>query len=268
METDPRRWISALRASHDRLVELVGELDDDALERQSMASEWTVAQVLSHLGSSAEISEATLETAAGAPDPLGDGGREAVWSRWDAMSPREQAMAFVHADRQLVERYEGLDDDELANLRVTLVFLPEPITVAQLASFRLGEHAFHSWDVAGAFDRNAEIAPDSTELLIDLQRGIVGLASQFIPRENRPAEERTLLIETTAPARTYELVLGEGAELRSGELDGDSDGELAIPAEALLRLFAGRLQPGSPSADVEPSAGMTMEELRRAFPGY
>ncbi len=94
------------------------------------------------------------------------------------------------------------------------------------------------------------------------------MASQFIPRETRPAEEKTLLIKTTAPVRTYELVLGEGAELRSGELDGRSDGELAIQAEALLRLFAGRLKPGSPSADVEPTAGMTMDELRRAFPGY
>ena len=75
MEKDPRRWIGALRTSHDRLVELVRELDDDALQRQSMASEWTVAQVLSHLGSSAEISQATLENALGAPDPLGEGGR-------------------------------------------------------------------------------------------------------------------------------------------------------------------------------------------------
>ena len=141
-------------------------------------------------------------------------------------------------------------------------------TVRNCASFRLGEHVFHTWDVAGAFDRTARVAPDATELLIDLQRGIVRLASQFIPRETRPAEEKTLLIKTTAPVRTYELVLGEGAELRSGELDGRSDGELAIPAEALLRLFAGRLKPGSPSADVEPSAGMTMDELRRAFPGY
>jgi len=75
MEKDPRRWIGVLRASHDRLVSLVGERDDDALSRPSMASEWTVAQVLSHLGSSAEISQATLESAAGGDDPLGDGDR-------------------------------------------------------------------------------------------------------------------------------------------------------------------------------------------------
>ena len=74
MEKDPRRWVGALAVSNDRLLELVRELDDEALGRQSMASEWTVAQVLSHLGSSAEISQATLEIASGAHIPLGEGG--------------------------------------------------------------------------------------------------------------------------------------------------------------------------------------------------
>ena len=268
MEKDPRRWIGALRASHDRLVSLVGELDDDALHRPSMASEWTVAQVLSHLGSGAEISRGTLERAAGGDDPIGDGGNEAIWARWNAMSPRKQARAFVDADRALVERYEALDEDELASLRPELPFLGEPIDVATLASFRLSEHALHSWDVVAAFDGDAEVAPDATELLIDLQPGIVGMASRFLPRETRPAEERTLLIETTAPVRKYELVLGEGAELRAVDLDGHRDGELVIPAEAVLRLFAGRLKPGCASDDVEPTGRMTMDELRRAFPGY
>lgn len=268
MEKDPRRWIGVLRASHDRLVSLVGQLDDDALGRPSMASEWTVAQVLSHLGSSAEISRATLESAAGGDDPLGDGGNEGVWARWNAMSPREQATAFVAADRALVERYETLDEDQLASLRVEVPYLREPIDIATLASFRLGEHALHSWDVVAAFDRSAEVAPDAAALLIDGQLRIVAMARWFLPRETRPAEETTLLIETTAPVRKYELVLGEGAELRPVEHDGHGDGALALPAEALLRLFSGRLKPGSASAEVEPTGGMTMDELRRAFPGY
>jgi len=49
--TDPTPWISALRASHDRLAGIAGTLDADGLREQSYAKEWSVAQVLSHLGS-------------------------------------------------------------------------------------------------------------------------------------------------------------------------------------------------------------------------
>ena len=55
METSPDPWIGALRHSHDRLQALVGPLDPGQLEQGSYASEWSIAQVLSHLGSQAEI---------------------------------------------------------------------------------------------------------------------------------------------------------------------------------------------------------------------
>ena len=55
MELSPGPWISALRHSHDRLQASVEPLGLPQLERRSYASEWSIAQVLSHLGSQAEI---------------------------------------------------------------------------------------------------------------------------------------------------------------------------------------------------------------------
>ena len=55
METSPDPWIGTLRRSHDRLQALVEPLGQDQLEQRSYASEWSIAQVLSHLGSGAEI---------------------------------------------------------------------------------------------------------------------------------------------------------------------------------------------------------------------
>ena len=46
-----------------------------------MCTDWTVAQVLSHLGSGAEIGRSALSTATGGPATIGDGGNEAVWAR-------------------------------------------------------------------------------------------------------------------------------------------------------------------------------------------
>ena len=55
MEPSPAPWISALRHSHDALQGVVEPLNVDQLEQRSYASEWSIAQVLSHLGSQSEI---------------------------------------------------------------------------------------------------------------------------------------------------------------------------------------------------------------------
>ena len=61
MEPSPGPWISALRHSHDRLRAGVEPLGPDQLTQRSYPSEWTIAQVLSHLGSQAEIFGLVLE---------------------------------------------------------------------------------------------------------------------------------------------------------------------------------------------------------------
>src|SRR5262245_10092153 len=141
METDPRRFIAALRLSHDRLGALAGELDDDDLARQSMCTEWSVAQVLGHLGSGAEIALANLE----GPEPPGMENHPPIWERWNAMAPREVAERFADADRRVVEAFEGLGAAQLAEVRVKLPFLPDRIDVATAVGFRLNEHTLHSW---------------------------------------------------------------------------------------------------------------------------
>ncbi len=267
METDPRRWIAALRGAHEGLAGVVATLDDDRLATPSMCREWTVAQVLSHLGSGAEIGRSALVTATGGAPTIDAGGNEAVWARWNALSRAEMAAAFVAADRALVETYEGLDDDQLATVRVDLGFLPAPLDVAALAGMRLGEHALHSWDVTAAFDHDGEVAEGASALLIDRLPVMVALIGGFMPRETRPTPGATITVTTTEPERVFDLELGDEAVLRPST-GAPTAGELRIPAGALLRLTAGRLRPGWPAADVAPTGGLTMDELRRAFPGY
>ena len=263
METDPRRWIAALRASHDRLVAHVAGLDDDALSGPSMCTEWTVAQVLSHLGSGAEIGRETLDAVADGRDPAVE--PEGVWARWNAMAPPQMASEFAISDRRLVETFESLDDAQLSGLRPSLPFLPEPVDIATLAAFRLSEHALHAWDVVAAGDHDAGLAPDAAALLVDRQPAFVALIGRFLPRESRPADGVTMTVATSDPARRFELDLGDSLALRP--LDG-GPAQLVISAEALVRLMAGRLRPGWPGAGIEPAGGVTMDELRAAFPGY
>jgi hypothetical protein len=48
---------------------------------------------------------------------------------------------------------------------------------------------------------------------------------------------------------------------------GAAAGELTLPAEALLRLAAGRLAPGR-EAGAAITGALTLHQLRTAFPGY
>jgi uncharacterized protein (TIGR03083 family) len=268
METDPRRFIAALRGSHDRLSALVSDLDDDGLACQSMCAEWSVARVLGHLGSGAEIALANLEANVAGEEPPGPEANPPIWERWNAMEPRDVAARFADADRRLVESFDGLGADQLDAMQIKLPFLSDPVDVATAVGFRLNEHTLHSWDVFAAFDQSATLALQSVELLVDRLPFMVGLIGRFSPRDTRPAETATITVETTDPTRRYELELGDSAVLRPVGGENTTSGSLAIPAEGLLRLVAGRLRPDRPSGDVEPSGALSLADLRRAFPGY
>lgn len=68
------------------------------------------AQVLSHLGSGAEVGQAGLEASLGsAGAPRADFNRS-VWARWDAISPGDQAAGFLTANESFVASDEAIDD--------------------------------------------------------------------------------------------------------------------------------------------------------------
>jgi len=258
MEDDPRIWIAALRSGHDRLAAFVAGASTDDLTAPSMCTDWTVAQVLSHLGSGAEIGVGTVTGATVE--------NQEVWERWNALHPGEAARAFVDTDERLVAWWEARTDDDLASMQVQLPFLPSPIDAATAAGFRLSEVGLHSWDVLAAFDPDAEVAAEAAALLVDRLPMMVGFVGQFTPRETRPAADTTIAVVTSDPDRRFELELGERAELRPAG-GGPTAGELTLPAEALVRMTAGRL-PAEREHGATATGVLGLDDLRRAFPGY
>ncbi|WP_406069229.1 maleylpyruvate isomerase family mycothiol-dependent enzyme [Micromonospora sp. NBC_01638] len=263
MATPADQIITALRAGHEELAALVRDLKEDDLLQPSGASEWQVSQVLSHLGSGAEISLASLDAArTGAPGLDGDFNR-GVWQRWDAMSPAEHAAGFLAANERLVEAYEALDVDTRASLRIDLGFLPEPVDLATAGRFRLSEFALHQWDVEVAFNPFAAVTPEAVSLLLDQVGGMLAWTSR--PQE-LAGREATLLVRLHAPERAYGLRLGEKVELV--DAPEQPDGELTAPAEAWLRLAVGRLGPANTPEGVRVTGPVPLDDLRRVFAGY
>ncbi len=255
--------INALRSGHAALTALVQDLPPGALTGRSGASEWTVAQVLSHLGSGAEIGLAGLQASiAGEPAPGGDF-NHGVWDRWNAMSPEDQASGFVTSNEALVSAYESLDEQTRQQLKVKL-FLPEPVDVATAASFRLSEFTLHSWDVAVAGDPQAALAQDAVEHLLDIAPYMFGWLGK--PKDVLSGASVQLAVHSSAPTRDFGVEITDKTALT--DAPATPDATLEIPAESWLRLVAGRLAPEHTPAGVSATGSVTLDQLRQIFPGF
>ncbi len=257
MSEDAKRAIHALRRAHDELVRIAEHLDADALTRQSGSSEWTVADVLGHLGSASEIGLTRVTTGKSGGDAA-----TAIWNRWNAMEPAEKAAGFVSASRRLVEALEALDADSLAATRIDVGFLPQPIDVAFYTRMRLTEVGLHRWDIEVAFDPAATVA----DYIVPF---ILAQLPFFCGRLARPAGKAgRVAVQTADPQRSYTLdVRPDGAGLTEGG-GGDAGTRLALPAEAFTRLATGRLAPSHTPASVGVEGELSLDDLRRVFPGY
>jgi uncharacterized protein (TIGR03083 family) len=230
-------------------------LTEDQLRQRSYASEWSIAQVLSHLGSQAEIFELFLDAGLTGQDPPGIEQFRPIWEIWDGKEPQAQAADALRADDATTTRFESLTEDERAQLR--LKAFGRDLDVTAVAGMRLSEHAMHTWDVAVALDPAATVEPDAVALLIDT-------VGQVAPRGKADGQHREVVIATTSPERHFLLETGETITLTPA--DGTAKPGLELPAEALLRLVYGRLDPAH-TPPVEAS-GADLDELRAIFPGF
>jgi uncharacterized protein (TIGR03083 family) len=251
------RTITALRAEHDVLAGLVRTLTDDQLATTSGAAEWTVAQALSHLGSGAEIGRAPIARAAGETVAAED--NQTIWARWDASAPRAQAEGFLEYDGRWLDTVEALTPEQRSSLTVDLGFLPEPVPLVTALGMRLNEVANHSWDVRVAFDAHAGVDADSAAVLVDLLTGPIGFVLSFLAK---PAE-LTAPVSVAVPGAG--LVIDDAAtvvdhlEAPSATFNGSQ--------EAFVRLVSGRLK--APYVkDVTVEGSVTLDDLRRVFPGF
>ncbi|MBF8193064.1 maleylpyruvate isomerase family mycothiol-dependent enzyme, partial [Nonomuraea sp. K274] len=250
--------ISEIRTELDDLVALVKGFGDDDLTHPSGAAEWDVSQVLSHLGSSAEINLAALD---GAVTGTGAPAMEfirATWARWDGMSPAERAEAFVAANEKLTRLLEGLDARTREELRIGLWFPGEPVSVATLTGMRLSELAHHAWDVKVAFDPAATLAEGAAGLLLDQVGGMLGFLGK---PEGFGGREASVAVRTTGPDRSFGLDIRQAVTIT--DVPAEPDAVLTAPAEWFLRLVAGRHAPEhTPSAVTVTGDGITLDDLR------
>src|ERR1019366_7461065 len=152
---------------------------------------------------------------------------------------------------------------------IRLPFFGMDLDSVGVIRLRLGEHALHTWDIAVLTDQGATVAPDAAALLI------YNVPQFLAPRLGKPQEEPfRARIRTSDPDRDYLLTAAAAVSMTDwpGEGTGDSSGadataEISMPAEALLRLAYGRLDPWHTPAGVSASPA-ELDQLRAIFPGF
>jgi uncharacterized protein (TIGR03083 family) len=243
--------LDALTASANQLAALVTPLTPDELRQPAYPSEWTVADVLSHIGSGAVITRLRLS---------GEVDAQPIWDEWNAKSPDQQAADALAADQALLERLNGLSPAEQAQ---RFAMGPFDLDLRSYLALRLNEHVVHTWDVAVTLDDTATISPEAAAFLIDSLPMIAGFAGK------PTGAERTITVHTDAPHRHLEIALRPDGVALSTATDetGAGSPDLQLPGEALVRLVQGRLDPDH-SPTLSESQAAELSELRKVFPGF
>jgi uncharacterized protein (TIGR03083 family) len=261
MSTNSDR-IAALWASHHRLDAATKPLSEAEITGPSYCSDWSTAQVLSHIGSGAQIFGLLLDAGLSGGEAPGREEFSKIWDVWNAMSPDEQATSSLVADSAFLQRVDAVPAEQLDALQMNL--FGSPADASRLLGMRLSEHAIHTWDVIVIRDPSAEVAPDAVAFMVD---HVEQVAARSGSNAGGPLEVE---IVTSDPARTYRLSVGETVTLRpSGSGDGVNPATATVhmPSESLVRLVYGRLDaehtPDSVKAD-----GVDLDALRSVFPGF
>ncbi len=249
--------LEILQPSVERLAELVRPLDDEAIVAQAYPTAWTIAQVMSHLGSGAVIFARRIQDALDGVDTPDDHA-PGVWAEWDAKAPRAQVDDSLAADAALLAQL--LDVPAADRERFQTTFGPMQLDWDGIVGMRANEHLLHEWDIAVVLDESATLPADGAAHVADQ-------VGQLVAFSGRPTGgPDTVVIATTHPDGAWAVTTREdGVSL--DRIETWDDVHVTMPTESLVRLVYGRLDPEHTPDQVEGDDAV-LDRLRATFPGF
>ena len=246
--------LPALHASVGRLRRVVGGLEPGQVRQSAYPSEWTIADVLSHLGSGAVILQRRFEDTVGGRQS-DDQFDQSVWDEWNAKQPEDQAAEALVADAALLVSLESSTDEQRRDFSFAMG--PMQFDFDGFVGLRLSEHVLHTWDVEVEVDPAVGLAEEAVPVMIDRLGMVAGFAGKPI------GLDAEVHVELHGPERRFTVVLApDSVRLDVGGPGADPD--LVLSAEAFIRLVYGRLDPGHTPPD---GTGAELDRLRQVFPG-
>jgi uncharacterized protein (TIGR03083 family) len=247
--------LTALHVSATRLHRIVGGFGPEQVRQSAYPSEWSVADVLSHLGSGAVIMRRNFEDALAGNEADGSF-NQSVWDGWNAKTPEDQAAEALVADAALLAALDDSSEEQRRGFSFTVG--PMTLDFDHFVGLRLNEHVVHTWDVEVVVDPAAVLPDEAAPVIIDGVGVIAGLVG-------RPTgTDTTVQVSTTGPERHLAVVLtADSVQLVTSPPGSDPD--LTLATEAFIRLVYGRLDPDHAPPGIE---GPSLDLLRQVFPGF
>jgi uncharacterized protein (TIGR03083 family) len=251
--------LATLHASQDRLAATLGSVDDTQATAPSYDDGWTIADVASHLGSSAVIFTGHLASGRDGTPAAGIESAQVVWDEWNAKEPGAQVRDSVSANRAFLAEVDALTDEQRDAWRLELFGMD--LDLAGFLQLRAGEHVVHTWDLSVSLDPSSTIPPDQAARVVPNLPMVAGWTGQ------KHDEQVSVEVRTSEPELAFHLDLGPGGVgLTPSADDTDAHAVLTLPTEAFVRLVYGRLDPDHTPTSVE-ARGIDLDLLRTTFPG-
>jgi uncharacterized protein (TIGR03083 family) len=259
--------LDAIKREYQSIVRDFESHPSSYAEQDSYCANWKNYQVVSHLGSGAELFQKSLETSLDGKEAVTADTRQAVWGHFDGLAPQAVYPEFRDRMDKLVGYLEELPESKQNEIVPT--FAGEmPLPKALLT--RLNEVSLHSWDILVTQNPNLGLPDESAALLLPL---VVERLPHRAKRDGLDElQGRPIGFDITgAGARQFSL--HPGTEQASVE-DGLSSNRLftvKTSAEAFQRLVAGRqpIQDAISSGKAEVTgATESVQTLNKIFPGY
>jgi hypothetical protein len=159
-----------------------------------------------------------------------------------------------------VAAYEALTSEQREDLQVDLGFATLPLSA--LSGMRLSEAAQHSWDARVAFESAAAIPESSAQILAEHFAGGLAFMTGFIGKADALAKPAAVEIQGSP----YGIVVADGVSFTEGVANPTAS--FVGPLESAIRLLGGRLTPAHTPAGVEVIGDLTLDDLRKVFPGF
>jgi uncharacterized protein (TIGR03083 family) len=259
--------VTAIRREYETLDRWLSAISPAYWEGPTNCTEWTVRQVVSHLGSGAEIHLLTIQEQLDGAAPVTPEVRQRIWSHFDSLAPDALYRDFRGRNLAYLSYLEGLPPDRRER---TVKFFMGERPVAGYAVYRLFELSLHSWDIRVGLDPTVRLLPTS----------VAPLWSVLAENVNRraKAEAKTELngtvwgIAVHGPVeRQMALVVRDGTVALTDAPPSPPAALLRLPAEAFIRLVSGRLPLEAAEAAGEVAiAGdrATVLRLNQLFAGF